>query len=199
MSTTKFRNVADAAADLAGDQAVVSRVNKEIQRNAVVSLLLELRVRKGLTQEQIAEAMSCDPSTVSRIESDSDKDLKWSHICGYINALGVQMNVLIDDGSLPAADRIKQCVFKIDDDLKKLADLAKEVGGEDEIAHEIDRFYRQVLFNFVTRFSENYSAVRSVVRIPSCPKPLALRDSPEEMEEASSVDQSNTAQALQPA
>lgn len=192
MNTTRFRDVAEAAADLAADQAVAARVNKEIQRNSIVSLLLELRVRKGLTQEQIAEAMGCDPSTVSRIESDSDRDLKWSHICGYVNALRVQMNVLIDDGSLPAADRIKQCVFKIDDDLKRLADLAREVGGEDEIAREIDRFYRQVLFNFFTRFSENYSAVRSVVRIPSCLRPPALCDTP-------LADESPPTQALQPA
>ncbi len=35
------------------------------------------------------------------------------------------MSVLFDDESLPASARIKQCVMKIDEDLKKLAELAE--------------------------------------------------------------------------
>ncbi|SRR6266487_520562 len=194
MSTkTTFQTVADAAADLAGNREVADQVNREIKRNLLVSLLLQMRVRKGLTQEQVAEAMRCDPSTVSRIESDSDRELKWSQICGYLNALGVSMNILIDDGSLPAAERIKACVFKIDEDLRTLLHLAKEVGGDDEITREIDRFYRQVLFNFVTRFTENYNSLRSVVQVPSCPRPLTLSSSPQE------TDVQHSTLALQPA
>src|ERR1700730_18657085 len=141
MSTSKFKSVADAAADLAGDQEVVERIKKEIRKNTLVSLLLETRVAKGITQEQVAEAMGCDASTVSRIESDNDRQLKWTHIVGYVNALKLQMSIIIDDGALPAAEKIKQCVFKIDQDLKKLAELAHEVGGDDHISKEINRFY----------------------------------------------------------
>jgi len=175
MSTSKFKSVADAAADLAGDQEVVERVKKEIRKNTLVSLLLETRIAKGITQEQVAQAMGCDPSTVSRIESDNDRQLKWDHIIGYVSALKLQLSIIIDDGALPAAEKIKQCVFKIDQDLKKLAELAHEVGGQDHIAQEINRFYVQVLWNFVTKFAENYNALPNVIKIPPCPSP-ALRD-----------------------
>lgn len=167
---TKFNGVAEAAAQLAGDPEVEKRVKQEIGRNTLVSLLLEMRVSKGLTQEDVAQAMGCDPSTVSRIESENDRALKWTDITGYAGALKVQMSVLFDDESLPASARIKQCVLKIDEDLKKLACLAEKVGGGDKIAQEINRFYKQVLFNFLVKFSENHDKVRAVVKIPDKPQ-----------------------------
>ena len=176
MNTTKFKTVAEAAAHLAEDSTVEKRVKREISQNTLVSLLLEMRVEKGLTQEQIAEAIGCDASTVSRIESGNDRQLKWLDIIGYAGALKVQMSVLFDDESLPAAARIKQCVFKIDDDLKKLAQLAEQVGGDDKIAQEIDRFYKQVLFNFLSRFSENRDKLSAIIKIPTKLKQVCLPD-----------------------
>jgi transcriptional regulator with XRE-family HTH domain len=167
MNTTKFNTVAAAAAHLAEDAAVEKRVKSEITRNALVSLLLETRVQKGVTQEKIAESMGCDASTVSRIESGNDRQLKWPDIIGYAGALGLQMSILFDDESLPAAARIKQCVFKIDDDLKKLATLAEQVDGDSEIVQGIARFYKEVLFNFLSRFSENRDKLSAVVKIPA--------------------------------
>jgi transcriptional regulator with XRE-family HTH domain len=179
---TKFKSAAEAAAQLAEDPQIEKRVKDEICRNTVISVLLEMRIDKGLTQEQIAEAMGCDPSVVSRIESGNDRQLKWTDIMAYCNALKVQMNILFDDPALPAADRIKQYVFKIHEDLESLAKLAKEVGGEDDIAREIDRFYKQVLFNFLVRFKKNYDMVTSVVKVPAklppCPEPESKGHTP---------------------
>jgi transcriptional regulator with XRE-family HTH domain len=172
---TKFKTVAEAAANLAEDPQMEKRVKDEISRNTVISVLVEMRIDKGLTQEQVAQLMGCDPSVVSRIESGSDRQLKWTDIMGYCSALKVTMNILFDDPAVPAADRIKQYVFKIHEDLEHLAALAKEVGGEDDIAREIDRFYKQVLFNFLVRFKKNYDKLTAVVKIPArtpaCPEP----------------------------
>lgn len=172
---TKFNSVAEAAAQLAGNPEIEKKVKQEIGRNSLVSLLLEMRVSKGLTQEDMAQAMGCDASTISRIESENDRALKWTDVTGYANALKVQMSVMFDDESLPASARIKQCVLKIDEDLKKLACLAEKVGGDDKIAQEINRFYKQVLFNFLANFSENHSKVQSIVKIPVKPH-AALAD-----------------------
>ncbi len=164
---TKFNNVADAAAQLAADQGMVEEVGRAIADNSLVSVLLTMRVKKGLTQDQIAEAMGCDPSKVSRLESGSDCQLRWMDIIGYARALKLDMSVIFDDSGLPAAERIKHCVFRIDEDLEKLGTLAKELGAEDEITKEIDRFYRQVLFNFLTRFKKNSERLSDVIRISS--------------------------------
>lgn len=94
---TRFDNVADAAAHLAENPEVATQVSKEIRRNAIVRTLLQMRVDKGMTQEQVAKAMGCTPSTVSRIESGGDRQLKWTDIAGYVSALDVQMHILFDD------------------------------------------------------------------------------------------------------
>ena len=171
---TTFDNVADAAAQLAGDPSVAAAVKTEIGYNTVVTALLTMRVAKGLTQEQIAESMGCDASKVSRLESGSDRQLKWTDIVAYAKALRVDISVMFDDSGLPAGQRIKHCVFRIDEDLKKLACLAEKVGGGDEISREIDRFYKQVLFNFLVRFKENSEKLSDVIRISAQPERACL-------------------------
>jgi transcriptional regulator with XRE-family HTH domain len=174
MKTTNFGSVAEAAAQLAEDQSMAAKVQQEIAHNALVTALLTMRIGKGLTQEQVAQSMGCDPSKVSRLESGNDRQLKWLDIIAYARALRVDMSVIFDDSGLPAAERIKQCVFRIDDDLKKLAALAQKIGGEDEITREIDRFYKQVLFNFLVRFKQNSEKLSDVIRISGQPQQARL-------------------------
>ncbi len=171
---TRFDNVADAAAQLAGDPKVAAEVQTEIKYNTVVGVLLGMRVAKGLTQEQVAKSMGCDPSKVSRLESGNDRQLKWMDIVEYAMALKVGMSITFEDSGLPAAERIKHCVFRIDEDLEKLASLAKELGREDHITKEINRFYKQVLFNFLLRFQKNSEKLRDVIRIPAQPQRACL-------------------------
>jgi transcriptional regulator with XRE-family HTH domain len=170
MKTTKFTNAADAAAHLAGDPSIASEVKKEIARNEMVAALLQMRVSKGLTQEDIASEMGCDPSTISRIESGNDRQLKWSDVEGYLGALKIQMTILFEDPSRPAAERIKQCVFKIHEDLEGLAGLANEVGDDEQILNGINQFYRQVLVNFLSRFQESYTKLPPSLKVPPKPK-----------------------------
>jgi len=183
MKTAKFTNVAEAAAHLAEDPSVAQLVKNEIVRNELVSALIGMRLAKGFKQEKIAEAMGCDPSTISRIESGNDRQLKWTDVEGYVSALKVQMNILFDDPSLPTADRIKQCVFKIHEHLESLASLANEVEDDPAIVREIDRFYKQVLFNFLARFQANYQKLPCAVRIPHQTKLVSVgtdrRDRPD--------------------
>jgi transcriptional regulator with XRE-family HTH domain len=182
--STKFNTVADAAAHLAGDTNVATRVTREIHQNEVVSLLLEMRISKGLTQEQVAERMGCDPSKVSRIESGSDRQLKWIDIVGYISALNVQLSLFFDDESLSHTARIKQCVFKIDEDLTRLSELAQQCDGDEKITQGIARFYKEVLFNFMLRYTQNKGKLNLVIKIPSKTQPQALTEqTPEPVQE----------------
>lgn len=107
-----------------------------------------------MTQEQVAKAMNCDPSKISRMEAGNDAALRWADIVGYLQALNVTLSMVFDDPHLPASARIKQCVFKIHDDLEHLAALAKQVGGQDDIAKKIRQFYGDVLMNFLARYRD---------------------------------------------
>jgi transcriptional regulator with XRE-family HTH domain len=190
---TKFNNVADAAAQLAEDPTVSAEVKNAVLCTSIVSILLQMRVAKGLTQEDVAKSMGCDPSKISRLESGSDRQLRWMDIVKYTRALKVDMSIIFDDSGMPAAERIKQCVFRIDEDLEKLANLAKDLGAGDKITQEIDRFYRQVLFNFIVRFKQNSEKLGAVLKIPGCAEgpcievePGAERSQAMEVAEASS-------------
>lgn len=164
---TPNKTIANLAAELAGDPAVENKVEVEIAFNAMVSRLLAMRVAQGVTQQQLAKAMGCNPSKVSRMESGNDSTLKWMDVVCYIGALNMDMHVSFEDPSLPAADRIKHCVSDISEHLEELTTLAAQVGGNDEIAKKIHQFSGEVLLNFLVRYMDHSAKLRSVLKIPS--------------------------------
>jgi transcriptional regulator with XRE-family HTH domain len=177
MKTTKFTNVAEAAAHLAEDPGMEQAVRNEIQAGELLSTLISMRVSKGLTQERIAASMQCDPSTVSRMESGSGRELKWSDIIGYLGAMpDVHMSIMFDDQSLPPETRIKQCVFQIDADLQKLARMAQQFDGDEQISGKVNQFYKEVLFNFLVRFLKNRERLSNFISIGPQKEPAALSD-----------------------
>lgn len=166
---TKSSEAASLAALLAGDPSVEAKVEREIQHSAVVSHLLSLRVKKGLTQENVAQSMGCDPSKISRLEAGTDEGLKWMDIVHYAEAAGVDLSLAFHDRSLPAADRIKQCVLEIDTGLKELAELAKTLGTNDDITQKIHSFYAEVLFNFLASYKNNCDSMGLTIRASHAP------------------------------
>lgn len=154
--TTRFKSAAEAAAYLADNPEVKSQVENVISSNSLVSMLVSIRLSKGMSQTAIAQTMGCDPSKICKIESGNDARLRLSDVAGYLSALNVGMSMLFDDRSLPAAERIKHCVFKIHDDLESLAKLAQTVVDDKQIIDKIHQFYGEVLLNFLSRFRESY-------------------------------------------
>lgn len=161
---TRHKDAASAAAALTGNPAVGDQVRNEIKYSAVVAALLNMRVSRGLSQDQIAKSMKCDPSKVSRIEGGNDRNLKWMDIVGYVKAMNLNMCLTFEDPSLPAAERIKSRVFKIHSDLEELTTLAKKVGSDDKIAKKIHQFYGEVLLNFVVHYKDNFDQLCSVIK-----------------------------------
>jgi transcriptional regulator with XRE-family HTH domain len=161
-----FESVSDAAAFLANDGDVKERVDEEIKASTLVNALVGMRIGKGVSQRDIAEAMGCTPSKISKLEAGSDSTMKWGDVCAYLSALGMNMNIMFDDSALPAADRIKQCVLRAHELLEDLVRLAEEVDDDTEITDKIHQFYGEVLFNFMTRFGDSYKRLAAVVKVP---------------------------------
>ncbi|MGO9202240.1 MAG: helix-turn-helix domain-containing protein [Limisphaerales bacterium] len=177
MKTTKFSDVAQAAAYLAEDPGMEQALRNEIQAGELLSTLISMRVSKGLTQENVAASMHCDSSTVSRMESGSGRELKWSDILGYLAAMpAVHMSIMFDDQSLPPETRIKQCVFQIDADLQRLAQMAQQFDGDEQISGKVNQFYKEVLFNFLARFLKNREKLSNFISVGPQKEPTALPD-----------------------
>ncbi len=172
---TKSSEAASLAALLAGDPAVEAKVEREIQLSTVVTHLLALRVGKGLTQEQVAQSMGCDASKVSRLEAGTDEGLRWMDMVRYSDAVGVDFRLTFEERDLPAADRIKHCVFEIDTGLKQLAELAKTLGTNDGITQKIHSFYAEVLFNFLVRYKDSCDSIGLTIRPPHAAPKAASR------------------------
>lgn len=170
--SAKRKTVAAMAAELADDPTIESDVEALTQRSRLVRTLVDIRVTKKLTQEQIAAAMHCDQSRVSRIENGYDEDITYGDMVAYANAAGCSLNLLFDDIGAPAATRIKQHVFAIQAQLNSLATLAEKTGDERVLVAKIHEFMGEVLFNFLVRFDTNYKRVHALmpVNVPSLPK-----------------------------
>lgn len=178
MSTNR-KTVAAMAAELADDPAIEADVEALARRSRLVRTLVDIRLTKKMTQAQIASAMHCDQSRVSRIENGYDDDLTYGDMVAYANAAGCSLNLLFDDTGAPAATRIKQHVFAIQAQLNSLATLAEQTGDERALVAKIHEFMGEVLFNFLVRFDANYKRVHALMPINVPPMPTDSPHSPQ--------------------
>jgi transcriptional regulator with XRE-family HTH domain len=155
-SNLRFKSAGDAAAFLCGDELIKNLVEKEIGQSWIVNKLLQIRINKELTQKELSSRMGCDPSKISRMEAGNDLQLKIGDIAQYASALGVQINLVFEDTTLPVAEQIKCSVFSIHEKLEQLVGLAKQVDGDEAIINSINSFYKEVLFNFLVRFKDSH-------------------------------------------
>ncbi|MBZ4219043.1 MAG: helix-turn-helix domain-containing protein [Chlorobium sp.] len=158
----RYRSVVDAAALLAGDDTIKDLVAAEIEQSQIVNSLLQLRMRKGVSQKELSKSMGCDSSKISRMEAGNDLQLKVGDINQYASALGVSVQVVFEDKTLPVAEQIKSHVFSIHEQLEQLVGIAKRVDGDELIIGKINAFYGEVLLNFMLRFTDSHKKLRVV-------------------------------------
>ncbi|MDP8275250.1 MAG: hypothetical protein RAO92_02480 [Candidatus Euphemobacter frigidus] len=152
-------SVAEMAADILDDPSAKERVEKLIANRRLIEQLILQRLLREKTQTEVAKHMGCHTSKISRMEAGSDQDLKLGDILGYLSALDMNLSMILADPTSPIADRIKHAVFQIDDLLQELRDLAAPY-DDDKINEGIDRFYHEVLFNFIKNFKSTYDEFR---------------------------------------
>ena len=152
-------SVAEMAADILDDPSAKERVEKLISNRRLLEQLILQRLLREKTQTEVAKHMGCHTSKISRMEAGSDQDLKLGDILGYLSALDMNLSMILADPTSPIADRIKHAVFQIDDLLQELRDLAAPY-DDDKINEGIDRFYHEVLFNFIKNFKSTYDEFR---------------------------------------
>ena len=144
--STKYTSVADAAAFLADDDAVRERLQDVADRSNVSTRLQMFRTASGRTQEQVAAEMRCSPSKISRLETGTDDSLTWTDLTAYCQAIGVKPTLLFEPQHGSTAERVTPLVRAIHEQLERLAGIAGELGGEEEIIRKIHAFYGEVLF-----------------------------------------------------
>ena len=128
-------------------------------------MLISLRIAKKLTQRQLAPKMGVSSSKVCRMEALRDDQLNWGDVVKYTNALGVNLSVLVDDPGLPAAERIKHHVLTTHALLEQLRVLTENTAEGEALTAKIKEFYGDVLFNFLTGFTDSYSKLPQAIPV----------------------------------
>lgn len=147
-------NVAKIAGELCGAE-MERAVELEERARGMISFLMTERVRRGVTQSEIAKKMGVSVSKVSRMEDSRDADIKLGEISEYASALGLTMSSMFDDSKIDAAARVKMFVLRIASDLEHLTDLAKKSRGDRDLCKGIAEFRGEVLLNFLTRYAKS--------------------------------------------
>ncbi|MFZ1730279.1 MAG: hypothetical protein WBQ23_07760, partial [Bacteroidota bacterium] len=94
----------------------------------------------------------CSASAISKLESGTDAELRWSEIGNYSKAIGIQSALVLDDPSLPAASRIKNRVIEIGELLDEIVEIAHIMDDDPEIIESIHDFYKELSYNFYLRY-----------------------------------------------
>ena len=163
MDQHTFNSASEAFAALAGEERIKDRIQDEVSRSRLVDGLIRMRLQKGVSQKKLADRMKCTPSKISRLESGNDDNLKFSEVRDYVKALDIGMTVMFENQDVPVAELIKQHVFAIHEKLEHLVKIAEEVEGDEEIVSKIQKFYGEVLFNFLMRFQDSHSKLCMVL------------------------------------
>lgn len=162
METRTFKSVRDLVVNTAGPDAG-KEMDAHTEATKLVSALAALRNDRNMSQRDIAKAMHCSHSKVSRIEAAADADLTLGDLGAYASALGMRALLHVDDVNLPAAQRIKAHVFAIKEQLDALAVLAEQQNDDNTLVHKINEFYGEVLFNFVMRYEDSYKRLQQII------------------------------------
>jgi len=154
MSMEKKTKASSVIAELCGDETIVNDVERNLVATRFVSMLTEERVRKDISQKDVAKKMGASISKVSRFEASKDEDLRLGDIRDYLSAIGLDVSVAFFDKSTTTANQIKHYVFEIERLLGHLTTLAKKCGDDQSIVDGIARFRGEVLYNFLVKYMQ---------------------------------------------
>lgn len=153
---TAHEDTIKAFGELVGNPQGVARGVARIQKNCALVGILEMeRVKRGISQRELAKRAGLPPSTVNRMEAGTDAQLTIGHLKAYLRGLGLQMSFLFDNPSLPAAGRIRLMVGQIGRLLDHLQKLALQDASDDKLIEGIRTFRAEVLLNFVLNYAKS--------------------------------------------
>jgi transcriptional regulator with XRE-family HTH domain len=123
-------------------------VRKLGEETRFTRMLAALRVKAGLTQEQIGEKMepALTQSAISKLESGRDEELTIADIRNYSKALNERIGLLFGP-PLNHVEAIKAHALAMRERMMGLAKLAHEDG---QIEKEVQAFFGEAFFNILT-------------------------------------------------
>ena len=146
-SGRRYRSVAE----LIKKENISPEVQKGIadieKETSLCQALTEIRLRAGLTQEQLADKMGVTQSAVSKWEAGPDKELTVQVISKYVQIAGSQSLMLVFGERLNHVESVKFHASEIKKNLSALAQMANDC---EEMETAIQAYFGEAFFNLLT-------------------------------------------------
>ena len=156
MSQESFTSVEDMVRSITDDEEILGAVDEAIERQAVMSRLMAMRAVRGLSQQDVAEAMGCSQPSVSKMENSADEELKFGELQRYAKAVRCELSAAVIPEDMEPAEEVKYLAFAVRDRLYKLVELAKK---NESITVGVTRFFFEVFVNISSFVSEAASSL----------------------------------------
>ena len=124
MASRQFKSVSDLVQTISDSAATAELVEQKIAERVIVSQLIAMRLKRDLSQGDIAKEMGCTQSRVSKLENGLDQDLTLADIQAYLKALNMQMGVMFHEESHTLMERVKMHAYGIVSGLQQIASLS---------------------------------------------------------------------------
>ena len=169
MANKQYKNVVEMMREVNGERPFADALQAYLAQRSLMTELVALRAARGLTQQAIAEKLSCTQGRISKLESATNGELSLGELVRYADVLGFDIGVTLSGKDVTLADRVKHHAFCI----KMLTDqLANLASGDKTIAKGVGEFLREAAFNLVRLVAS------SAKHLPSFPAeyraPLAI-------------------------
>ena len=164
LSSKRYSDVAEMMRDLGSTDREVKRVKAAVNQSRIATRLAKSRLRKGLTQKQLAEVLGVTQGTISKIESGNDADLTLKLLEDYCRVTEERM-VLTIGKQLTFVEGIKYHFFEI---RRLFSELAKLAHNYDELEPHISSFFGDAFFNLLHLLSEAQEALPKQSKAREC-------------------------------
>ncbi|MEK7855544.1 MAG: helix-turn-helix domain-containing protein, partial [Acidobacteriota bacterium] len=139
-----YTNVSEMVHAVADNATFADALDKQLAERQVIKLLISLRALADKSQSDLAKAMDCTQSRISKLENGRDGDLRLEDFHAYLTALGYDMKIVIAKQEQTAFDELKYHALSI----KRLLDHFAQLAGDDEtLAHGVLKAIGETWYN----------------------------------------------------
>ena len=143
----KFKSVLDMVQGLSADPTTTTAFQQKVQSRMVISRLIALRIKQGVGQDAIAQAMNCTQSRVSKLENGLDSALTLQDLDAYMRVLKLEVSLFIRSEGDSLVDVVKSHAFQMMACLQQIKDLSQD---DKVMEHGAALAYVETLMNMTT-------------------------------------------------
>ena len=148
----QYTSVSELVRNLSEDRSFADEFERHVLQRRIVKDLFALRTTRRLSQKDIAEKLRCTQSRISKLESGYDRDLRLGDLSEYLDALELNMHIVVAPKNDTAVNLVKHHAFCIKEIMEHLTNLAQ---SDEKIAKGVADFHGETFFNLVKMLSDS--------------------------------------------